>query len=560
MLALRVLPTGLTAACLMSAGAGLLPATAPAARADDGLLTVAETSDFRATARYAEVVALCERLAAASPLVNLASLGKSVEGRDIPLLLIADPPVSEPTTHVVGVVSAPTTRALDDRLLVLAIGNIHAGEVDGKEALPMLAREIVAASRPAAPHPLLKDLILAFAPIYNADGNERVARDNRPGQVGPEEGMGRRENADGLDLNRDFIKLEAPETRGLVDFLNRWDPAIFIDCHTTNGSYHRYIITYDGPKNPAGDPAIIRFCRDEMMPAIARDCETKYGVPCFVYGDFNHDHTRWETYPAHARYGTTYVGLRNRISILSEGYSYAPYRARVLGTRDFVKACLEYVAANKSRIRALLAEADARQSEPPTPARTSSPSSAPILPLRPAEGTVALRTKAVAAPQKVVARGFVEEQRDGRAVSTGIPRDYDVELWTHFEPTLTVARPRAYLVPADRPTVLEKLRQHGIEVAPLTQDQEMPVDVYRIDKVAYAEAPFQKHKTVKVEATPRRETRTIPAGTLLVPTAQKLGALAAYLLEPQSEDGLLTWNFFDDALTIGSDHPILRVP
>ena len=139
--------------------------------------------------------------------------------------------------------------ARSGKLIALAIGNIHAGEVCGKEALPILAREILATPH----HPLLEDMVFALAPIYNADGNERVSKQNRPGQIGPEEGMGQRANARGLDLNRDFIKLEAPETRALVQFFNTWKPHLFIDTHTTNGSYHRYTITYEGPKNPAGD-------------------------------------------------------------------------------------------------------------------------------------------------------------------------------------------------------------------------------------------------------------------------------------------------------------------
>ena len=122
------------------------------------------------------------------------------------------------------------------------------------------------------PHPaLLKDLILAVAPIYNTDGNERVSKTNRPGQVGPEEGMGQRANARGLDLNRDFIKLEAPETRALVRFLNEWNPHLFIDTHTTDGSYHRYTVTYEGPKNPAGDPKIMGFMRQDVFPRGQRD-------------------------------------------------------------------------------------------------------------------------------------------------------------------------------------------------------------------------------------------------------------------------------------------------
>ena len=169
------------------------------------LQTVAEKSEYRATARYDDVAAWCQAFAKANPLAHLTELGRSSEGRSIPLLIVADPPVKS---------AAEATRS--GKLICLIIGNIHAGEVCGKEALPMLLREQFTGAHP----PLLKDVILAVAPIYNTDGNERVSKTNRPGQVGPEEGMGQRANARGLDLNRDFIKLEAPETRGLVRFLN----------------------------------------------------------------------------------------------------------------------------------------------------------------------------------------------------------------------------------------------------------------------------------------------------------------------------------------------------
>src|SRR5262249_1910892 len=154
-----------------------------------------------------------------------------VEGRKLPLLILADPPLA-----------TAEEAARTKKLIVCAIGNIHAGEVDGKEALLMLARDMGLAQE----HRLLKDLVIALVPIINPDGNERMAKTNRPGQVGPEEGMGTRGNANGLDLNRDFIKLETPEVRALVRFLNRWDPALVLDTHTTNGSHHRYTITYDG--------------------------------------------------------------------------------------------------------------------------------------------------------------------------------------------------------------------------------------------------------------------------------------------------------------------------
>src|SRR5262249_42639913 len=190
----------------------VLPLLGQAPEKGDALRTVAEKSNYRATARYDDVMAWCRAFAKATAHAHLTELGRTAEGRSIPLLIVADPPVKS---------AAEATRS--GKLVCLVIGNIHAGEVCGKEALPKLLREQFAGPHP----PLLKDVVLAVAPIYNADGNERVSKTNRPGQVGPEEGMGQRANARGLDLNRDFIKLEAPETRGLVKFLNEWNPHLF---------------------------------------------------------------------------------------------------------------------------------------------------------------------------------------------------------------------------------------------------------------------------------------------------------------------------------------------
>lgn len=494
------------------------------------LLTVAEKSDYRATARHAEVVALLDRLTAASPLARRSPLGRSVEGREIPLLVISDPPVATAE-------QAAEQIERDGKLLVFAIGNIHAGEVDGKEALPMVARELLLTPK----HPLLKHLIVAFAPIYNTDGNEQVSKDNRRGQAGPEEGMGVRHNGAGLDLNRDFIKLEAPETRGLVDFLNRWDPHIFIDTHTTNGCYHRYVITYEGPKAPAGDETLVRYCRDDMMPAIARDLLRKYDVPSFVYGDFNRDHTIWETYPAEARYGTTYVGLRGRISVLSEGYSYAPYRTRVLGTRDFVKSILEYATDNRDAIRALLRRVDL----------VTSAANMDV---------IGIRSEPRGFAAKVKAAGFIEETRDGKNIPTSQPHDYEIELRTLFSPTLTVTRPFAYILSSTNMRAAEKLMQHGIQVEALTESLSADTEAYRINSVRFANNPFQGHKTVRLETSSQRQSQTWPAGSLVVRTGQKFGNLIVYLLEPQSEDGLTTWNFFDDSLRDGGTFPVERLP
>ncbi|HXG11042.1 MAG TPA: DPP IV N-terminal domain-containing protein [Gemmataceae bacterium] len=505
--------------------------------------TPAEKSNFQATSRYAEVIEFCEQLARESPVVRLGTLGTSFEGRKLPLLILADPPVT-----------TPEEAARSKKLVVFAMGNIHAGEVDGKEALLMLARDI------ATPHPpplspregrgvggegwpLLKDLVLVFAPIFNPDGNERLGK-NRPTQAGPPL-VGTRTNAQDLDLNRDFVKLESPEVRALVRFLNKWDPAVFIDLHTTNGSRHRYTLTYEGGRCPAGDPRLIAFTRDELLPEAGRRMEKAVGYKSYFYGNFSADRRRWETVSPLPRYGWHYVGLRNRIAILAESYSYAPFKDRVLASKAFVQSICEYTAANKDKVGKLLAEA--REA---TVRAGRAPGEKDL---------IVLRHQAVPLGRPVRVLGFVEEVRDGRRIATDKPHEYEVEYLGGTEPVLSVRRPYAYLFPARLGRVVENLQRHGIEVEELREDIELDVEVYRIDRITRA-AVFQKHHPVTLEATARPASRRLEAGTILVRTAQPLGSLATYLLEPQSADGLATWNFFDEVLQEGQDFPVLRLP
>ena len=153
----------------------------------------------------------------------------------------------------------------------------------------------------------------------------------------------------GFDLNRDFVKLETPEVRAFVRIMNAWDPALVIDCHTTNGSYHQYTLTYDGPRHPNTGEMLVEAIRDKMLPEVGRMLEKKTGFKSFVYGNFSRDRTKWETYGHTPRYSTQYVGMRGRIGILSESYSYAPYKDRIIASREFVRAWLEYLRGPQRR-------------------------------------------------------------------------------------------------------------------------------------------------------------------------------------------------------------------
>src|SRR5262249_13552394 len=245
--------------------------------------------------------------------------------------------------------------------------NIHAGEVEGKEATLNLARRIAIGDLRS----LLNNLVILIAPIYNADGNEKISLNNRAAQNGPIGGVGTRENAKGFDLNRDYMKLETPEANSLVRLFNRWDPHLTVDLHTTNGSYHGYHLTYSPTLNPNADSRLLAFERNKMLPAIAKAVRTNHKFRTYYYGNFatrdrlnreleafeiersgneakpaGDQQTRvWRTFDHRPRFGNNYYGLRNRLTILSEAYSYLDFKGRIDVTAAFVEEIFKYSAS-----------------------------------------------------------------------------------------------------------------------------------------------------------------------------------------------------------------------
>ncbi|MBY0514567.1 MAG: DPP IV N-terminal domain-containing protein, partial [Gemmataceae bacterium] len=387
-------------------------------------------------------------------------------------------------------------------------------------------------------HQLLKDLVIVLVPILNADGNEKLGpgEKTRPGQNGPAE-AGTRENAQGLDLNRDFVKLESPEVRALVKLVNNWDPAVVVDCHTTNGSKHRYTLTYDGPRYPFGQSQLTSWSSDTFLRDVRERVKADAGYDTAPYGNFSADRTKWETYPAGPRFGVQYFSLCGRIGVLSESYTYAPFKDRVKASYSFVKSCFEVAAARKDEVRKVT------HRDPPWPA------------------SIPVRTKTVAHQSKLAVAGFEEVEQNGRKVATDRPKEYRLDFVSDVRPEVMVDRPLGgYLIPAEFTAAIDTIRRHGIKVEELLEDIELPVEAYQVRAVDAQARPFQNHKLVRVDVSRRAERRMVPAGTALVRTTQPLGTLAAYLLEPESEDGLVTWNYFDDALVPGKDFPVLRLP
>jgi hypothetical protein len=541
-------------------GGATVPATAPtaAAQGPQGALprpaTRAERTGYAETTPHAEVLAFIDTLSAMGAPISRLRLGTSIEGRELPLLVASRPVVRTPQE----------ARALG-RPVAYVQANIHAGEVEGKEAVLALLRDWSFGARPN----VLDSLVVLVVPIYNADGNEKLAPQarNRGSQNGPEM-IGERANGMGLDLNRDYVKAEAPETQASLAAFAAWDPDLFMDLHTTNGSYHGYALTYSPSLHPASP--LTPYVSDTLLPEIRRRVKATSGFEMFPYGNFTSaggresnsagDGTAWVTYDHRQRFGTNYYGLRGKLSILSEAFSHDPFDRRVASTRAFVQTTLSLIAERADEVRSRVAAGTAASrfagSGPsagaaarPVPVRarfTSRPDTQPVLM---EELERAADSTAVTEPG--VPRGV---QRTGRIVARRMA------VVDRFEPTLTRTPPAfGWALPAEWTDAVALLRRHGVTVQALTRPATVPVEAFTIDSVSMAARPFQGHREATVTGRWGTVTRTLPAGTWVVRTGTPADLLAMQLLEPESDDGLLTWNLFDRALVAGREAPVVRI-
>jgi len=499
---------------------------APAASAQELPRTIPELTDFQRTSTTEEVGAFLDSLVAAGAPVTVGRLGRTAEGRPILFAVASDPPVT-----------SPREAARSGRLVVYLQANIHGGEVEGKEAVQQLLRELAGPRRG-----LLEKLVVLVAPVYNADGNDALGpvEEHRPEQDGPPL-VGLRPDGLQLDLNRDYMKAEAPETRAsLARVYDTWDPAVMMDLHTTDGTLHGYVLTYSPPLNPNGPAGPTAFAQDTMLPAVREAMQRKHGWAIFPYGNVRDplNPQTWTTYSPLAWYGTNYVGMRGRIGILSEAYSHADFETRVAATHDFVVEVLEYAAEHAEAIRRIVREADRRTT---------------------LEGLGELERPELAIGFEPASRGIepvvLRRMRAAGQTPSGRRRLEPIEgydtlplpIFDRFAATSTARLPGGYFLPPAEAATAALLRLHGIEVQRLVAPWTGSAGVLEIDSLSWAENPFQGHHLLSVEGAWSADQVTMPAGSYYVSTAQPLGRLVFELLEPRGY-GLARWNVFDRLL------------
>lgn len=517
--------------------------------------TRAERSNYAQTSSHADVIAFLDSLVKLAPgRMVRGTTGWTTAGREVPYIVASRPLMRT---------AAEARRS--GRPIVYLQGNIHGGEVEGKEALQALLRDLVLDPKRNA----LDSIVLIAVPIYNADGNEvwGPQEQQRSEQDGPAI-VGQRPNGSQLDLNRDYMKNETPETAASLAMFRSWDPDVFVDLHTTNGSYHGYALTYAPSLHPAamlgGLAPAGPWTRDTLLPELRRRVRARRGFETFDYGNFTgvggqrDDPTSlekggWVTYEHKPRFGTNYHGLRNRVSVLSEAYSHDPFERRVKATYAFVAELLSYVG-EKGRTVTARTRSGTNTSEAAQTARARTP-----VPIRARMTTTPFTAPVLVEPL----RAMGDAVRHEAGVRAGFRRTHSytavmMPVFDRFEGTLTQTLPAAWVLDSSMTPVIDRLRAHGVAVRRLTNAWSGAGESFIVDSVVRAPRPFQNHQEVRLEGRWAAERLTLAPGTWIVPASQELRLLALILLEPQSDDGLTTWNGFDDQLRVGGRHPVRR--
>lgn len=511
------------------------------AKSNNPWITACEKSDFVTTSSYAETMAWCKKMADASPLISMISIGTSLENRAINLVIASNEKD----------VSAASLAGSEKPLLFVQAG-IHAGEIDGKDAGMMLLRDIAFGDKKF----LLDKVNFIFIPILNVDGHERMSAYNRPNQRGPEN-MGYRTNAQNLNLNRDYAKLDTKEIRAVVEVITTYNPSLYMDIHVTDGADYQYDITYGGAGKQGYSPAINEWFENVFTPAADADLNAMGHIPGPFINGLN-----WND-PAGGivdilngpNFSNTYGDLRHVASLLVENHSLKPYKQRVLGTYVLLESALKILAIQGQALRDC-EKRDAAIRKAKIPVVWKVPQMKNTVSFE-TLGNLQNSNTATQAPDSLYLLGLVAEIKKSEItgadypVWTGKKRNGTVAFYKGTEEVEWINCPKGYWVPASRSEVIERLKMHGIKMEILKEAREVNVQLYRISDAKFENAdgkvlPFEGHMQVSGNAVPEMHKQVMAIGSAYITTDQPLGELAMVLLEPNSPHSFFSWGFFSE--------------
>jgi murein tripeptide amidase MpaA len=493
------------------------------AQQQDKYLTWYEINGYNKTPRYLQTVEYCKLLAQNSKMVTYTSIGTSPQGREIPLLILDRDGLTDPQQ----------IRA-KGRVVMLVESAIHAGEPDGKDAGLMLIRDI--AINKMFPG-ILDNVSLLFIPIINVDGHEDFGSHYRINQNGPDE-VGARFTAQRLNMNRDFIKADAPETRALLKLYSKWMPELFIDIHVTNGADFQYVTTYGLDHCGFLAPDLFKWTKELFEKELKTKMESK-GYPIFPYFEFN-SYTNPgagvlpDNFPP--QYSNGYASANNRIGMLIENHIYKPYKERVTSAYLMIKHSMEILGANAASLKSAVALSDKFVS--------SAKFRADSLPLMfKHDRKESIEVDFLGWREKTVISDLSGAKWSYSDRSA--PVTLKMPLFISYSKELQIKLPEAYIIPQEHISTIELLDIHGVKYEKLPEDALLEVETYRFVNPKWSQFPYEGRVTLESHYTTQKEVVKYNKGDIIVYTNQPKVKIVAHLLEPKSPTSLVYWGFYN---------------
>lgn len=474
------------------------------------LETFAEKSNWLQTGKAEETQRLCHTFKKHFPKkVQCHTYGQTPENRSLYYLTIGDP-----KTPAVWVQAG-----------------IHAGEIDGKDAVFLLIRDILKSKIKVNP---LKGIHLVFIPIVNLDGHERRGKWNRPNQVGPEE-MGWRTTAQNYNMNRDFMKVDAPEMRDLLKLWHKIDPILSLDLHVTNGAqFEPEVGLIVVPNTHHGESRLHQAGKTFEIELLKKMKERNHlALPFYPSFEIEDDPlSGFSRYVSLGRFAHGYWYNNNRLGMLVETHSWKDYATRVRTHYDTVLSSLEIAQIYSKNWQSAGKELDSEI----------------------VSGKVELEFKRTNKSEQIDFPGYSYTKEKSHISGGSVikynssrPQIWKVPFYQELTASLIVDAPvDGYFIPAaESGWLIPKLRIHGIKFAPIKEIKLRQMKVFRATKRVFSPSSFEGRQTLSVEGMWTKEEIKLEAGSFFVPILQSKARLLLQLLEPLAQDSFLSWGFFN---------------
>jgi hypothetical protein len=489
------------------------------ARAPEAFLTEFEKSSYRRTGNYEESLRLLRAMEKQSRYARLLTLGNSPQGRPLVVLIASKDRAF-----------TPEAAARTGKPVIFVQNGIHSGEIAGKDASLMLLRDVLISKKYEA---WLDRVILAVMPVFNVDGHERTSPYHRINQNGPEQ-TGFRATSQRINLNRDYIKADAPEMHLWLTFFNAWLPDFFIDNHVTDGADFQYDVTYCTPTEQDVWPTVGRWAKQVYLPYMEQTM-TKDGHVIAPYGSIRAPGTPFIADTFAPRFSHAYAAAQNRASLLVETHSLKPHRTQAWAHFDIMKATIEAIVAAPERLKNAVKQADGE---------VAALAGLADMPLAftpdPTRGGVPFVFRSVASRME-------SNSLSGAPYPVYLPeaRNIETRLVREIKTTFAPMVPQAYVIPREYAHLGALLSLHGIQTRTVAGDQEVEGEEIRFSEARWGDRPFEGRNLVDFKTKVVPVKARVRAGALVVPMNHRAARVAMYLLEPGSPDSLVRWGFFN---------------